>query len=110
MKNVATKWFGLVSGLLLMSGTALAQDPPAPDGAALYKGKCKVCHGEDGTRTPAGEKKDAPEKLGPGVAKMSVEDIAKLVKEGKEKMPKFEGKLTDAEIQAVSKWTKDNIK
>lgn len=110
MKMKAMRWFGLVLGLVALSSTALAQDPPAPDGEALYKGKCKICHGDDGTRTPAGAKKDAPEKLGPGVAKMSVEDIAKLVKEGKEKMPKFEGKLTDAEIQAVSKWTKDNIK
>lgn len=64
MKNVATKWFGLVSGLLLMSGTALAQDPPAPDGAALYKGKCKVCHGEDGTRTPPARKKTLPKSWG----------------------------------------------
>src|ERR1017187_4877198 len=54
-------------------------------GAGTYKAKCLMCHGADGLgATPAGKKLNAAS-----------------VKQGKNKMPAYAGKLTDAQITAT---------
>jgi mono/diheme cytochrome c family protein len=40
----------------------------------------------------------------PEVAKESDADLLKITKEGKNKMPKFEGKLTDDQINSLIKF------
>jgi cytochrome c6 len=82
---------------------AYAQD----DAAALYKSKCQVCHGPDGKgATPAGQKVGAKDLHSPEVAKMSDADLFNIVKNGKEKMPKYDGKLTDDQIKALIKYVR----
>ncbi|HLK52354.1 MAG TPA: cytochrome c [Candidatus Angelobacter sp.] len=73
----------------------------ADDAAALYKSKCQVCHGADGKGTGAGQKMGARDFHSPEVAKQSDADMVKITKEGKNKMPKFEGKLTDDQIKGL---------
>jgi cytochrome c6 len=87
-------------GMLLAAAIPAAAD----DAAALYKSKCQMCHGADGKGTPAGQKMGVRDFHSPEVAKQSDADMAKITKEGKGKMPKFEGKLTDDQIKDLVKY------
>jgi len=80
---------------------AYAQD----DAAALYKSKCQVCHGPDGKGdTLAGKKVGAKDLHSPEVVKNSDAALFDVVKKGKEKMPAYNGKLTDDQIKALIKY------
>ena len=90
-----------VIALLVLTTCAYAQD----DAAALYKSKCQVCHGPDAKGdTPAGKKVGAKDLHSPEVAKMSDADLMGIVKKGKDKMPAYNGKLTDDQIKALVKY------
>ena len=90
----------LALGLLL----AAAVPAVADDAEALYKSKCQVCHGPDGKGSAAGQKLGVRDFHSPEVAKESDADLIKVTKEGKGKMPKFEGKLTDDQIKDLIKF------
>lgn len=92
-------------GLLAMASIAFAQENEA--GAAVYKKRCLMCHGEDGVGdTKAGKMTNTPDitsadwKNGKTVA-----DLEKTLREGLGKMPKYEGKLSDDELKAVAEYT-----
>jgi mono/diheme cytochrome c family protein len=82
---------------------AMAAPAFADDAAATYKAKCQVCHGPDGKGSAAGQKMGAKPF---SELKSSEAEQIKATKEGKNKMPKFEGKLTDDEIKALIPFTK----
>ncbi len=66
---------GVIAVSVAFAGTALAAD-----GATIYKGKCSPCHGLEGQGTamaPAHQGNDF-------IKKSSVEEIAKVVKNGRE--------------------------
>lgn len=90
----------MVLGLLLAGALPAA----AEDAAALYKSKCQMCHGADGKGSPAGQKMGVRDFHSPEVAKESDADLIKITKEGKNKMPKFDGKLTDDQIKDLVKF------
>lgn len=76
-------------------------------GAAVFKKRCVMCHAEDGKGdTKAGKMMQTPDitatewKNGKTAA-----DLVKTLREGLGKMPKFEGKLSDDELNAVSEYT-----
>src|SRR5690242_5293586 len=77
----------------------------AADGAALYKTKCAPCHGADGSgNTPVGKSLKVKALASDEVQKLSDADLTKAIQKGKGKMPAFEGKLSDDELQAVVKF------
>ncbi len=85
-----------VSLLGWFASPAMASD--MPDGAKLFKKKCKMCH--------ALNKK----KVGPAVASM-VTDAAVLkdtITNGKKRMPKFGHKLSEEEIGALVMFIQEN--
>ena len=43
----------------------------------------------------------------PEMAKLSVSDFAKIIKEGKNNMPPFRKRLSDEQIKALAKYVKD---
>jgi len=101
MKLSRIAMFALAAALVMSTaGLAQAQD----DAAALYKSKCQMCHGPDGKGTPAGQKLGVKDLHSPEVAKMTDEELFKATKEGKGKMPKYEGKLTDDQIKSLVKY------
>ena len=83
-----------------MAVPAVAQD----DAAALFKSKCQVCHGADGKGSPAGTKLGVRDFHAPEVAKESDAELATIIKDGKNKMPKYDGKLTDDQIKSLVKY------
>lgn len=71
----------------------------AADGAAVFKAKCAVCHGVDGTKTiPAMGVKPLTT---PEVKAQSDAQLTTAVTNGKGKMPAFGGKLSGEEIKAA---------
>lgn len=88
-------------GMLLAAAIPAAA---ADDAAALYKSKCQVCHGADGKGTAAGQKMGVRDFHAPEVAKQSDADLIKITNEGKGKMPKFAGKLTDDQVKELVKY------
>jgi cytochrome c6 len=87
-------------GVLLAAAVPAAAD----DAAALYKSKCQVCHGADGKGTAAGQKLGVKDFQSPEVQKQSDAELIKVTKEGKGKMPKYDGKLTDDQIKDLIKF------
>ncbi len=92
MKQRHAVILGLAAALV---GPAFAQD----NGTDTYKTKCQMCHGADGMgMTPAGKALKVPSFKS---IKASDADLIATVKNGKNKMPAYAGKLTDPQIKAV---------
>jgi mono/diheme cytochrome c family protein len=76
--------------------------PLLADGAATFKAKCAMCHGADGKgQTPMGKSLKLRDLTSAEVQKQTDEQLIATTTNGKNKMPSFKGKLTDAEIKAV---------
>jgi mono/diheme cytochrome c family protein len=74
----------------------------AESAADLYKAKCVMCHGATGLGdAPAGKALKAASFKDPAIVKASDADLMAAVKNGKGKMPPYNGKLTDAQIKSV---------
>ena len=92
-----------IRSLMVMAATvALATTVCLADGEATYKAKCASCHGATGTPSPGMAKMMGIKAAGdPDIKKLTVEQIAAAVKNGKGKMKPIAG-LSDADVQAVS--------
>lgn len=92
-------------GKLALIGLAASIAVPAGaqgTGAGTFKTKCAMCHGDDGkANTPAGKAYKAEPLKDPMVVNASDDELAVIVKKGKNKMPAFGDKLTDDQINAV---------
>jgi mono/diheme cytochrome c family protein len=82
----------------------------ADAGADLYKTKCQGCHGADGHASAIGKKLGAKDLQDPDVKKMTEQDFIDITTNGKNKMPLYKGKLTDAQIKDLAKYMKDMSK
>jgi mono/diheme cytochrome c family protein len=71
-------------------------------GEKIYKAKCASCHGADGTgATPVGKATKARDFCSDEVKKETDEEWTAIIVKGKNKMPAYDKKLTDAEIKDV---------
>lgn len=85
----------------VITGPAFAQN----DAATFYKTKCQMCHGADGKgQTPMGPKLGVRDFHSPEVAKESDSVLFTITKNGKNKMPAYNGKLTDDQIKDLVKY------
>ena len=81
-----------------IAGPAFAQAP----GADTYKAKCAMCHGADGlAATPMGKNMKILSFKAPAMLKAPDAQFIASTKNGKGKMPAYNGKLTDAQIKDV---------
>lgn len=92
----------LIVGLVFLTGSAGAEDS-----AALYKTKCLSCHAADGTGTPIGKKMGARDFRDPEVAKQTDQQLHDAINKGKNKMPKYEGKLTADQIKQLVAYVRE---
>ena len=82
--------------IMAVAGAALA------DGAAVFAGKCAMCHGKGGAGdTGMGKSMKLRDLASADVQKQSDADLTKIVADGKGKMPAYKGKLSDDEIKGV---------
>ena len=85
--------------------TAFAADAATE---SLYKAKCLMCHGPDGTgNTPAGKKFNARDFHAPEVMKEPDAVIQDSITKGKNKMPSFDKKLTDQQIKDLVSYVRE---
>ncbi|SRR6266851_683701 len=72
-------------------------------GSDIFKTRCAVCHGVDGSgRTTLGKKLKAPDLRSDEVQKLSNDELLEIIKDGKGAgMPAFEKKLSQESVQQV---------
>lgn len=88
--------------LLLVSTVAIAAAQDAAAGKGIFTSKCAICHGPDGKGdSPIGKSLKVADLHSAAVQKMSDADLKTVITNGKNKMPAFKGKLTDAQIDQV---------
>jgi cytochrome c6 len=86
----------LVLAITLLFSASMRAD----DGATVFKAKCAMCHGPDGSgSTPAGKAMKARDFSLPEVQSQSDAQLTEIVTNGKNKMPAYKGKLTDDQIK-----------
>jgi len=110
LKHKISVWVAGIFAVLFSLSTAVKADD-LEQGRKLFEGKCARCHGKDGT----GNAKMAPnlkvdtDKLNlhrDEVVHKTLFEIETMVDSGDHKMPKYRGKLTDAQIHQVAMYMK----
>ena len=100
------RFAALSSAVLLICSLATAAK--AQSAADVYKAKCQACHGATGNGdTPAGKKFGARDFHSPEVQKMTDAELFERTKKGKNKMPAFDGKLSDEQIHSIVKYVRE---
>lgn len=80
----------------------------AQDGAAIFKSKCAMCHGPDGSgKTAMGEKLNIRDLRSAEVQKQTDAELSQIVTKGKNKMPPYDGKLTKEQIDQLVAYLRD---
>jgi mono/diheme cytochrome c family protein len=83
----------------------------APDAAGIYKAKCSMCHGPDGSgQTKIGISLKVRDLRSADVQKQSDADLAKMISAGKGKMPAYKSKLSAEEIDSLVTFIRDLVK
>jgi mono/diheme cytochrome c family protein len=92
----------LMLAIAVIAAASSAESLHAQAGADTYKSKCMMCHAADGSAsTPTGKMMKVPPFSSPDLIKASDTDLITATKNGKGKMPAYNGKLTDAQIKDV---------
>jgi mono/diheme cytochrome c family protein len=95
-QGIRTAAFILLS--ISMAFPAMAEVP----GADTYKAKCAMCHGADGlATTPTAKNFKVLSFKDPEMVKASDAQFIASTTNGKNKMPAYTGKLTEAQIKDV---------
>ena len=76
-------------------------------GATIFKEKCVLCHGADGSGdTPLGKQLKAADLRTKNVRQMSDSDLRRLVHDGRGNMPPYSEQLSSDEIDQVVKYVR----
>jgi cytochrome c6 len=100
MKTIKMQIFATVTAIAIVFVLWLpAQAQNASD--ALYKSKCAACHGADGTGSATGKKMGAHDFTTADVQGMSDAELATIITNGKNKMPKYGASLKPEDIKGL---------
>jgi len=87
-----------VAGFFLLSAPVRAQN----DAAGLFKAKCAVCHGADGSgNTSVGKSMKIGDFHSADVQNQTDAQLTDMITTGKGAMPAYKGKLTDDQIKQL---------
>ena len=97
---VYARWVLVLLAVGFFSAAPLRADG---DAASLFKAKCAVCHGADGSgNTAMGKQMQAPDLRSEEVQKQTDAQLIDATTNGKgKKMPAYKGKLTDDQIKQL---------
>ncbi len=99
MKKVLSG-IAVIALLCLAGSVSRAQD--VANGEKLYKAKCASCHGPDGKGETAAGKATKARDFGSSEVKSETDAAwTDVIVKGKNKMPAYDKKLTDAEVKDV---------
>lgn len=94
--------------LLAMGIIVLPVVASADDAAAVYKAKCAMCHGPDGTgQTPSGKAMKVRDLASADVQKAKDEELETIIEKGKGKMPAYKGKIDEKTIDGLVKMIRE---
>ncbi len=104
--------FGSLILLLLFAGLTLfvvsiVEASPAPDSAGsstTFRTKCAMCHGQDGGGSEVGKSMNVPDLRSPAVQKLSDDQLAQIISNGKGGMPSFKNSLSEGQIHDLVKY------
>lgn len=100
MRTVLRGTLPVLAILLLISTGSMAETA-----AETYKTTCAMCHGPDGKGdTALGKNLHAKDLSSDEVQKQSDQELSTIILKGKENMPGFEGRLTQAQINGLVKF------
>jgi cytochrome c6 len=100
MRTVLRGTLPVLAFLLLLSTCSMAETA-----AETYKTTCAMCHGADGKGdTALGKNLHAKDLTSDEVQKQSDAELSTIIVKGKENMPGFEGRLTQAQIKGLVKF------
>lgn len=103
IKRTLSNILALVFRLVVVFGVVFS--PKAvlgDDGAATFKSKCSPCHGVDGSgNTPAGKTVKAQDLRVPEIQSKADAELAKVITDGKGKMPSFKSSLSADQIKGL---------
>jgi mono/diheme cytochrome c family protein len=96
----------VLSAILLMTISTLAWAEGGPS-VAIFKAKCVLCHGADGSgNTPLGKQLQAANLHSKDVQKKTNAELHKVIHDGQTNMPPFADQLSDEEIDQVIKYVR----
>lgn len=93
------KTFLHISFLILTINQAEAQNNTIENGKAIFERKCQRCHGGDGTKGLFGAKNLQTSRL-------ENTELISIISKGRRGMPRWERKLSYAEIESVAAYIK----
>jgi cytochrome c6 len=94
----------VVMFLFVVTSSLLSQQAEKSPGASIFKSKCVLCHGADGSgKTPLGKQLQAADLRSNDVQKLSNAELHKIIHDGQTNMPPFADQLSDEEIDQVLK-------
>jgi cytochrome c6 len=100
MKTIKMQVFATVTAIAIVFVLSLSADAQNAS-EALYKSKCAACHGADGTGSATGKKMGAHDFATADVQGMSDVELATIITNGKNKMPKYGASLKPEDIKGV---------
>lgn len=90
----------LALSILIVAPSAIAGG--GPDGAAIFKSKCAMCHGPDGAgQTTMGKNLKLKDLRSAEVQKLTDAQLRTMISDGKGKMPAYKAKLSATDIDAL---------
>jgi cytochrome c6 len=98
MKKVNVAVLTVATALAVVLTLSLSANAQSAD---LFKSKCAMCHGADGTGSAVGKKMGAHDFTAAEVQKISDADLTEIITNGKNKMPKYAEKLKPEEIKGL---------
>jgi mono/diheme cytochrome c family protein len=110
-RNARAKYLRMSSVLCLFLVLGLCNSLPAQEksspGAIIFKSKCVLCHGPDGSgNTPLGKQLQAANLGSKEVQKQTNAELHKIVHDGRANMPSFAEQLSDEEITQVIQYVR----
>jgi mono/diheme cytochrome c family protein len=100
MRTVLRRTLPVLAILLLVPTWSIAETA-----AETYKTACAMCHGPAGKGdTTLGQNLHAKDLTSEEVQKKTNEELSTIIVKGKENMPGFEGRLTQAQINGLVKF------
>jgi mono/diheme cytochrome c family protein len=87
MKRINVQVFAVATALAIVLTLPLSLR--AQDASGLYKSKCAACHGPDGAGSAMGKKMGVHDFTTADVQTMSDAELADIITNGKNKMPKY---------------------
>jgi cytochrome c6 len=94
------KLYWVLAGFLTLSVMAAAQ-APEEKGAAAFKENCALCHADNGSGSDMGKALKVKDLRSKEVQDETNESLAKTVRDGKNNMPPFKSRLSDAQVDEL---------